>query len=133
MKLDTDNTSGDLPLFKTTVVLWTDFDPSDLLEIEALADLVDDDSAFVSTIFTSQVETPESDPQWVDTDFFDENTDETDDDDEIDLVTLYEEASGNSVVDDIVIVDGKGKYIGLFTVDMAMEYCGLSTEDEDEE
>ncbi len=64
-------------LFKTSIVIWSEADPSDLeladLAIEATSGL-----SYCSRMVLQEVGDPESDPDWDGTEFFDidlENTD----------------------------------------------------------
>lgn len=121
------------PLWKTTIVIWSEYDPTegaedadDELDIVTLAEEAVDGNAYCSYADATLIQRPEKDPHWDGTEFFLENDeeeeDENDDEDDVDLIHAYEEASGNRVVDDVVIVDSNGKYIGLFTEEMAEEY-----------
>lgn len=57
-------------LWKTTLVIWTDYDPS-AMEIDALATEAIGGSAYCAIQASEQVEHPETDPQWDGTEFFD--------------------------------------------------------------
>lgn len=59
------------PLFKTTIVIWPQFNPSDL-DIDSLAQEAIDGDAYCSSKETLYVEHPDSDPVWDGTSFFDE-------------------------------------------------------------
>lgn len=64
------------PLFKTTIVIWSDFNPKDQLEIDDLArDAMSGDS-YCSTSQTVEVADPANDKDWDGTDFFGEDDDE---------------------------------------------------------
>lgn len=58
------------PMFKTTIVIWSDGDPAGV-EIDRLArDAIDGDS-YCSKRELVIVDDPQSDPDWDGTDFFD--------------------------------------------------------------
>ena len=56
-------------LYKTTIVVWTKYDPS-RLEINRLAQEAMDGSAYCSVQHTSFIEEPQKDPDWDHTEFF---------------------------------------------------------------
>lgn len=58
------------PLFKTTVVIWTDYDPS-ILELDELAREAVSGDAYCSHQETHLVDDPTTDPNWDGTEFFD--------------------------------------------------------------
>lgn len=60
------------PLFKTTLVIWTEADPSEM-EIVALAQEATDGTAYCSVDKREKVEDPAKDPAWDSTDFFGED------------------------------------------------------------
>lgn len=59
------------PLYKTTIVIWTDWDPSDF-EVDDLANQAVDGPAYCSKQETTKIEDPDSDPEFVCGKFFDE-------------------------------------------------------------
>lgn len=75
------------PLYKTTVIIWTEFDPS-ALELPALAAEADYGSAYCSKLITEHVKDPSYDLEWDGTDFFDLHID--DDEDMLDDVASVE-------------------------------------------
>jgi hypothetical protein len=58
------------PLYKTTIVIWSDSDPS-CVELLDLARDATDGGSFCSMQRTELVQEPQKDPMWEDTDFFD--------------------------------------------------------------
>lgn len=114
-------------LWKTVIVIWSEYNPTeegdeDSIDIEDLAFEASQGNAYCSHADTKLIKVPEKDPHWDGTEFFLETEDEDEDEDEIDLVAEYERASGNTVKDDVVIVDNAGKYLCLFTEELAIEY-----------
>ena len=61
------------PLFKTTIVIWSEFDPADL-EIDELAREAVRGESYCSTAETTKVVDPLSDPNWDGTEFFEEGS-----------------------------------------------------------
>lgn len=59
-------------LFKTTIVIWSEDDPSNV-ELTDLAFGATDGLAFCSKQKTELVEDRENDPDWVDTEFFNDD------------------------------------------------------------
>ena len=57
------------PLWKTTLVLWTDYNPKGVSILE-LAGEATEGSAYCSTDTAELVEDPEADPDWDGTEFF---------------------------------------------------------------
>lgn len=116
------------PLWKTVIVIWSEYNPAeegedDNIDIEDLAFEASQGNAYCSHADSKLIKAPEKDPHWDGTEFFLETEDDEDEDgDEIDLVAEYERASGNTVKDDVVIVDSSGKYLCLFTEELAIEY-----------
>lgn len=68
------------PLYKTTIVIWSDFDPAPY-EIGALASEAETGGAYCSGRDELLVQTPETDEDWDDTEFF--NSDEEEEDEEV--------------------------------------------------
>lgn len=62
------------PLYKATIVIWSEFDPTSL-ELEDLAREATNGSAYCSVMDCEVIENPESDPDWDGTEFFMENED----------------------------------------------------------
>jgi hypothetical protein len=58
------------PLYKTTIVIWSDLDPS-AMEISRLAREAETGDAYCSSSLIRRVQTPELDEDWDETDFFD--------------------------------------------------------------
>ena len=63
-------------LFKTTIVIWTEEDPTDGAELVALARRARDGNAYCSKQVATKVEDPLSDPDWDNTEFFDDPTED---------------------------------------------------------
>lgn len=59
------------PLYKTTIVIWTDFDPSES-EIAGLAQEATDGTAYCSVQKSEKIDDPTKDPDWDGTEFFEE-------------------------------------------------------------
>lgn len=57
-------------LFKTTIVIWTDYDPEDA-DITYLATEAADGDAYCSSQRKTFVKDPTKDPEWDGTEFFD--------------------------------------------------------------
>lgn len=68
------------PLWKTTIVVWTEHDPF-ALDINDLAREATNGDAYCSAQLCETIEDPEADPDWDGTEFFDEGSE------------LYEERS----------------------------------------
>lgn len=56
------------PLFKTTIVVWSEFTEVDLVDLARA--VVDHEDAFCSKQECVYVHIPEEDPDWVDTNIF---------------------------------------------------------------
>jgi hypothetical protein len=56
-------------LYKTTVVIWSKVNPSDL-ELSDLAYEADKGNAYCSKYVSEKIANPEEDPDWDDTEFF---------------------------------------------------------------
>jgi hypothetical protein len=59
-----------MKLYKTIVVIWSDYDPTDEVELEDLARDATNGDAYCSKQHTVLVEKPEKDPDWDRTEFF---------------------------------------------------------------
>lgn len=57
------------PLYKATIVIWSDSDPRNL-ELSDLAREAESGECYCSSLHTKIVEAPEHDPDWDGTDFF---------------------------------------------------------------
>ena len=64
------NTLTVKPLFKTTIVIWTEYDPSGL-ELTELASQAKSGDGYCSSMTSALVAKPERDPAWDRTGFFD--------------------------------------------------------------
>lgn len=60
------------PLYKTVIVIWTEFDPRGW-EIDSLARESVDGEAYCSQQLIENIENPEKDPDWDGTEFFGED------------------------------------------------------------
>jgi hypothetical protein len=75
------------PLYKTTIVVWTDYDPtSPDADIEMFDDSLEklmkearEGAAYCSKQESVKVEDPLADPAWDNTEFFDDPTEDEDD------------------------------------------------------
>lgn len=56
-------------LYKSTIIIWTDFDPDDF-DIDALALEAVTGSAYCSSQTSEEIIDPENDPDWDGTEFF---------------------------------------------------------------
>lgn len=65
------------PLYKTTIVIWSEEDPSDV-ELEELAREATEGNSYCSKMRSEPIEDPKSDPAWDGTEFF--GCDDEDDD-----------------------------------------------------
>jgi hypothetical protein len=59
-------------LFKTTIVIWSDEDPTHKYEIIDLAREATDGMMYCSDVAVKEVKEPKKDPDWDGTEFFDE-------------------------------------------------------------
>jgi hypothetical protein len=59
------------PLFKTTIVIWSEWDPTLATTIADLAREAEDGDAYCSAMKSVRVADPTQDPDWDCTDFFD--------------------------------------------------------------
>ena len=57
------------PLFKTTIIIWTDWDPHGT-ELSDLAYEAEEGNAYCSKVSRVSVETPPNDPDWDGNEFF---------------------------------------------------------------
>jgi hypothetical protein len=62
------------PLYKTTIVIWTDYDPTPL-ELNDLAFQATEGDAYCSKQTWQRIEDPKTDPDWDGTEFFDKDED----------------------------------------------------------
>jgi len=60
------------PLYMTTIVIWSEDDPTDHCELEDLAFEAAEGAMYCSKQKTMKVEDPSKDPDWDGTEFFDE-------------------------------------------------------------
>jgi hypothetical protein len=62
------------PLYRTTAVIWTESDPSQRGEVSLmdLPILAEHEYVWCSSMKSVRVADPEKDPEWNDTDFWDE-------------------------------------------------------------
>lgn len=58
------------PLYKTTAVIWSEFDPSGKIELSDLARRAEVDDCYCSKQVTELVKEPTKDPNWDGTEFF---------------------------------------------------------------
>lgn len=58
------------PLYKTTVIIWSEFDPMKL-ELSSLAREAEEGSAYCSVMKADHVKEPGKDKDWDGTEFFD--------------------------------------------------------------
>lgn len=67
-----------VPLYKTTIVIWSEYNPTRKVELSELAHDAEYGDAYCSLFESVRVQNPESDPNWDGTEFFDcdEPTDE---------------------------------------------------------
>jgi len=63
------------PLYKSTVIIWTTYDPAQL-ELTELAHQAENGDASCSSMKCALVADPEKDPDWDGTEFFDAEDDE---------------------------------------------------------
>jgi hypothetical protein len=59
-------------LFKTTIVIWTEGDPTGKMELEDLAREATEGSGYCSKMKAIKVANPAGDPDWDGTEFFGE-------------------------------------------------------------
>jgi len=64
-----------MKLFKTTIVIWTDYDP-DCVEIEDLAREATSGDGYCSKQLSEEVLDLKNDPDWDNTEFFDADDEE---------------------------------------------------------
>ena len=70
-----------MKLFKTTIVIWSEYDPTGAVELEDLAREAQRGDAYCSKQESVFVEEAESDPDWDGTEFFFTVPDELDEED----------------------------------------------------
>jgi hypothetical protein len=73
------------PLYKTTIVIWSEYDPTDKVELDDLASDATTGGSYCSYMHASRVEAPTKDKHWDGTEFFgvgDEEDGTMDDDEE---------------------------------------------------
>ena len=58
-----------MELFKTTIVIWSDFNPREL-ELSTLAREAESGDAYCSSLKTVKITSPTTDPDWDGTEFF---------------------------------------------------------------
>jgi hypothetical protein len=58
------------PLYKSTIIIWTEYDPNGL-ELTELASQAESGDAYCSSMNSALVAKPEKDPGWDGTPFFD--------------------------------------------------------------
>ena len=58
------------PLYKSTIIIWTEYDPNGL-KLTELASQADSGDAYCSSMTSALVAKPEKDPAWDRTEFFD--------------------------------------------------------------
>lgn len=58
------------PLYKTTIVIWSDYNPDQKMELSTLAREAECGDAYCSHMKTKKVKAPEKDPYWDGTEFF---------------------------------------------------------------
>ena len=68
------------PLYKNTIIIWSEFDPTPILTLEDLAREAVDGSMYCSSMKSQLVENPLSDSDWDGTEFFNDDCDDYDDD-----------------------------------------------------
>lgn len=61
-----------MKLYKTTIIIWSEEDPTEKYELKALADEAERGSAYCSKMQAELVEDPTKDPDWDGTEFFGE-------------------------------------------------------------
>lgn len=64
------------PLYKTTIVIWSETDPTGVLELEELAMEATNGESYCSSLSSDRVEDPSLDPHWDGTEFFDSDEEE---------------------------------------------------------
>ncbi len=61
------------PLYKTTIVIWSEYDPTDEVELDDLAREAVSGDAYCSKMRALKVDDPPKDPDWDGTEFFGES------------------------------------------------------------
>ena len=64
--------SGMKPLYKTTIIIWSEDDPTNRYELSELAREAEFGEAYCSHLAAERIADPEKDPHWDGTDFFDD-------------------------------------------------------------
>ena len=64
------------PLHKTTVVIWSDYDPTHTMELSELAREAESGNAYCSRFRAVLVKDPTHDSDWDDTEFFGDGTED---------------------------------------------------------
>jgi hypothetical protein len=59
-------------LYKTVIIIWTEDDPTEKLELTDLAREATDGMAYCSKMTATQITDPHHDPDWDGTEFFDD-------------------------------------------------------------
>lgn len=63
-------------LYKTTIVIWSEDNPTDKMELSALAREAESGSAYCSKMRSERVRDPSKDEEWDGTEFFGEDGEE---------------------------------------------------------
>lgn len=63
-------------LYKTTVIIWSDEDPTEKYELTDLAREATDGGMYCSKMHSEAVKNPKKDPDWDGTEFFDGDGDD---------------------------------------------------------
>lgn len=64
------------PLFKTTVVIWSEYNPEFRVSLADLARDADTGESYCASMTTEEIAEPEKDPAWDGTEFFGVSDDE---------------------------------------------------------
>lgn len=64
------------PLYRTIIVIWSEYDPTNELELEELARAATNGDAYCSVQESVKVDNPEDDPHWDNNTFFDDPTED---------------------------------------------------------
>ncbi len=65
------------PLFKTTIVIWSESDPTDKMELSELSREAESGSAYCSHMRSERIQDPSKDGHWDGTEFFNDEEKET--------------------------------------------------------
>ena len=60
------------PLYKTTIVIWSEYDPTEKYELKELANEAEQGDAYCSKMRATLIDKPHEDPDWDNTEFFDD-------------------------------------------------------------